>query len=280
MSSPHDHRLHTREVAAVFDAAAPTYEATGTAYFDLMGQRLVELAQPRPGWRVLDLGTGRGAVLRPARSAVGPTGSVLGVDASPRMAAMTSSELQRPLHIASTATGRGLAAVIVGDAAAPPVTGPFDAVLGGMLAQFLPAPAAALSTWRALMRPQGQLALSWWAGDDDRFSDVDGAVARHLPSGGARTARAFSGDVEATRALVSAAGWQQVSTVVEQLTVSFPSAAAWWAWSWSHGQRRRWESVDDQEGLRRDVDTELVRLSGPDGSITYRPRVAFTLARS
>lgn len=102
-------------VARIFDAAAQTYEATGTACFDPMGQRLVDLAGIQPGHRVLDVGTGRGAVLRP---------------------------------------------------------------------------------WSAVVTPSRRLALSWWAGDDERYTALGAAVAHHLPDTGPHAPRAFSGDAE------------------------------------------------------------------------------------
>ncbi|WP_371127167.1 methyltransferase domain-containing protein [Streptomyces sp. 2112.3] len=43
-----------------------------------MGRRLVDLAAPRPGERLLDVGCGRGAALFPAARAVGPAGRVVG----------------------------------------------------------------------------------------------------------------------------------------------------------------------------------------------------------
>ena len=130
-------------VARVFDAAASTYEATGTAYFDPMGQRLVDLAGVQPGHRVLDVGTGRGAVLRPAARAVGAGGFVLGLDASMGMAALTAADLAGRDRARSAP-----AAIVVADAATPPIApATMDVVIGGMLAQFLPEPAVALRAW-------------------------------------------------------------------------------------------------------------------------------------
>ena len=232
------------------------------------------MAGLRPGQRVLDVGTGRGAVLRPAARAVGPRGLVLGVDVSAGMAASTTADLagRDPSRDAP-------AAVLVADAAAPPVTAGFDAVLGGMLVQFLPDPVAALTARAALVVPGGRLGLSWWAADDERFAGLDAVVAHHLPGGGARRARAFSRDVEASEAVVPATGWCDVVTVVEVQHVLLADFDVWWRWSWSHGQRQRWEAVPDPDRLRRDLDVELRSLAGPDGSVLYQPRAAFTLAR-
>lgn len=70
-------------VARVFDRAAPTYDAVAGAYHDYFGSRLVALAGLRAGDAVLDVGRGRGAVLLPAATKVGPSGRVSGIDLSP-----------------------------------------------------------------------------------------------------------------------------------------------------------------------------------------------------
>ncbi|WP_461022705.1 class I SAM-dependent methyltransferase [Thalassiella azotivora] len=259
-----------RATAAVFDDAAATYDATGTPWFGPLAVRLVEHVQPAPGGRVLDIGTGRGAVLRAASDAVGPSGLVVGIDLSREMAARTSAQLvTEPVSTP--------AAVVVADAVYPPVASGFDAVLGGSVAQFLPEPEAALRSWAALVRSGGRLGLSWWVSEDERFSDLEAAVLRHVPSR-ARTARPFAGDVAATDALVASAGWTGVRTAVDAHETVFADVDAWWRWTWSHGQRRAWEAAADFEALRRDVDAELDRLIEPDGSLRYRPQAGFTTA--
>ena len=72
-------------LAGVFDRAAPTYDRIGANYHDHFGERLVDAAGLVDGSRVLDVACGRGAVLRPAQAAAGPTGRVVGVDFSPEM---------------------------------------------------------------------------------------------------------------------------------------------------------------------------------------------------
>ena len=69
-----------------------------------------------------------------------------------------------------------------------------------------------------------------------------------------------------------------MTTLVEEQRVEFADRAAWWRWSWSHGQRRQWQAVTDFAALERDVNTELERLAEPDGRLLYRPLAAFTLA--
>ncbi len=59
--------------------------------YDDYTEHALRLAGLRPGMRVLDIGSGPGNVSFVAARLVGPTGSVLGVDAAPEMV-----ELARP----------------------------------------------------------------------------------------------------------------------------------------------------------------------------------------
>ena len=63
-----------QRVAAGFAAAADGYDATGTEFFQQMGEHLVAQAGIRPGAVVLDIGCGKGAATLPAARAAGPMG--------------------------------------------------------------------------------------------------------------------------------------------------------------------------------------------------------------
>ena len=113
--------------AEVFDRAAPTYDRVGVAFFSTFGRALVDAAAVRPGESVLDVGCGRGAVLGPAASAVGPTGRAVGVDLAPSMVALTAADLADQPHVT----------VAQADAAAlPPELGTFDAVVSSLVLFF------------------------------------------------------------------------------------------------------------------------------------------------
>ena len=61
-------------IARRFDRVAATYGRVGPRFFAHFGRRLVELAQIPAGADVLDVATGRGAILYPAAGRVGPRG--------------------------------------------------------------------------------------------------------------------------------------------------------------------------------------------------------------
>jgi SAM-dependent methyltransferase len=96
---------------------------------------------------VLDLGCGTGSlsVLLAEQGHV-----VTGVDLSPRMIEAAKDKAAR--HATDVT-------FVVGDAAAPPVAGPFDVVLARHVVWALPDPGEALDRWSSLLPEGGRLVL-------------------------------------------------------------------------------------------------------------------------
>jgi len=123
----------------------------------------LRLAGLRQGMRVLDIGCGPGDVSFIAARLVGPSGSVLGVDAAPEMI-----ELARV-----RAAEQGLSAVHFTRSAIDAIAldEPVDAVVGRLILMHLPDPAATLRRLSSFVRPGGVIA----------FSENDITGARSIP---------------------------------------------------------------------------------------------------
>lgn len=115
-------------------------------------EHALRLAGLRPGMRVLDVGCGPGDVSFIAARLVGPTGTVLGVDAAPEMIGLARAR----------AAEQGLPAVRFNQAAIDAVSedGPVDAVVGRLILMHLPDPPATLRHLSSLVRPGGIIAFS------------------------------------------------------------------------------------------------------------------------
>jgi SAM-dependent methyltransferase len=99
-----------------------------------------------PGMRVLDIGTGTGAVARLAAELVGPSGHVTGIDRAP--AALEQAR--------TGAAGLTNVDFREGDAAAGCFPGTqFDAVIGRLVLAYLPDPAAAVRQLATHLAPGG-----------------------------------------------------------------------------------------------------------------------------
>ncbi len=116
-----------------------------------------------PGMRVLDVGSGTGAVAFLAAEIVGDTGEVIGTDTAPTAIAEATDE----------ARSRGLAQVcfVEGDPAELEFEGRFDAVVGRYVLPFQAQPAVMLRGLARHLRPGGLLA----------FHEPDFGGVRSLP---------------------------------------------------------------------------------------------------
>src|SRR6478736_115352 len=74
---------YKRQLAEIFDASAINYDEDNLRA--RLASRLVDIARPRPGERVLDIATGTGLVAIPTARRLGESGRVVGVDLSKGM---------------------------------------------------------------------------------------------------------------------------------------------------------------------------------------------------
>src|SRR4051812_12498403 len=96
MSNDSEASKHT--TTSSFNRRAARFDSRGT--FAHFGHRLVEHTGIQPAMSVLDVATGRGAVLFPALERVGPTGVVIGIDLAESMVqATTEDATQRGLNV-------------------------------------------------------------------------------------------------------------------------------------------------------------------------------------
>lgn len=127
-----------------YDELAERYEEM-FFYVSDVGERLIALADPAAGARVLDIGSGRGAV---ARAALARGCVVTAIDASPRMVACLLGD-----YPAVRASVMDAAQLTFPDAA-------FDLVTAGFVVQILPDLPRALAEMHRVLAPGGGIALS------------------------------------------------------------------------------------------------------------------------
>ena len=162
------------ETGATWRSGA-AYEAYVGRWSRAVAARFVPSLGAPEGSAWLDIGCGTGVVTAAVLEHAAPA-SVLGVDASAAFVAVASGQVTDPR-----------ARFSVGDAAALPVgDGGCDAVVSGLVLNFLPDRAAALLEWSRVLRPGGVLGLYVWdyAGGMqfmrwlwDAAADLDPAVA-------------------------------------------------------------------------------------------------------
>ena len=202
---------YKRRTARVWDEVAPRYHrrwaGIGAGPFAVTA-RLVRMAGIKRGDRVLDLACGTGAATRRIARAVGPAGSVVGLD-------MSASALR----IARRFAASNNAHFCLADAETARFSGAFDAAVCQYALFYFPDSLAALCNARRMLREGGTLAVAVHGDDAPFFTSILEAVRRHVPGcdpPGAPDLNRF-GTMRALRAEVRRAGFE----VAAEKTVVF-----------------------------------------------------------
>lgn len=275
-SGQYDPETIKRGIEGIFDRGADTYDQVGVDFFTPAAHDLVARADLRPGERVLDLGTGRGAVLFAAADAIGAGGRAVGLDLSGRMVELTAAE----------AAARGLQQVTVvrGDAERPDFPdGCFDAIVIGLAIFMLPDAAAAVARYRDLLGDNGRLCFSTFGAQDPNFDagmTAFGAFVRGDMSQ-RRDRQGPFGSREGITELLTASGFQP--PVIDEVTYEsrFADADHWVSWVWSHGGRFTVERIaeDDLAAATAAAKAAFEPARAPSGDYVISTEIRFTVAR-
>jgi ubiquinone/menaquinone biosynthesis C-methylase UbiE len=140
---------------------------------DVAAQRrqLIQLVEPRPGERILDIGSGPGLLASEIGEIVGPGGHVFGVDLSPHMQAMATRRCaDKPWIEFQTADAVCL----------PCPDGAFDVVVSTQVFEYISDVTKALKEVSRVLRPGGRLlildtdwdSIVWHSSDRMRMNRV------------------------------------------------------------------------------------------------------------
>jgi ubiquinone/menaquinone biosynthesis C-methylase UbiE len=173
-------------------------------------KELFELAAPRPGERVLDIGCGPGTTVLELAKHVGPGGHVLGADVSEPSVARAGERI--------AAAGLRHAEVIVADASVHPFpAGSFDLTFSRFGIMFFSDPVAAFANVRSAMKPGGRLTLAVFRPASEKlWPNAPLEAVRHLlppiPTPGSEEPGPYSwADPARVHRILEGAGFSQVS---------------------------------------------------------------------
>jgi O-methyltransferase/aklanonic acid methyltransferase len=242
------------EVRTRFNAAAADYDS-GPGVFVHFGRRLVALADIAPGNRILDVASGRGAVLFPAAEKVGESGYAIGVDIAEEMVRASTDEAAR-LGVHARLQVMDAEHLDFPNAS-------FDRVLCGFGIMFLPDQARALGEFRRVLKSDGRLALSTWR--VHQASEIEAA----LSAGGITPRRApgWITESEDLTRLLTAAGFTDVQVDADTFSFRYENAEEYWQQARGTGMRRILDDLDPVQTERvRSALAERIRAhQQPDG---------------
>ncbi len=148
-------RLQRRLQRCAWDLAATAYVSLWQAQLSALHARLLASAALAPGEAVLDVACGTGIVSMAAAAAVGPRGSVVGVDLSARMVDVARQHARDRRARNATFARMDAQALELPDAGV-------DVVLCALGLMYMPDPLAALREMRRVLRPRGRAVLAVW----------------------------------------------------------------------------------------------------------------------
>jgi ubiquinone/menaquinone biosynthesis C-methylase UbiE len=216
--------LTKRMIEQIFDDTATSYDRVGPRFFSQFGERLLEQIPLARGARVLDVATGKGAVLLPAARRVGSEGQVTGIDLSGEIL----KEAERVVR------ADGLTNVELRKMDAEHLEFPdhaFDVVTCGFALFLFPDMEAALREMYRVCKPGGYVAMTHFNKTPPPFDPgmsiamqqaMAYGVTVHLPPQVAYTPQ----EVEA---LLSRFGFHSIKTHSETNDIVYASAEDWWA---------------------------------------------------
>jgi ubiquinone/menaquinone biosynthesis C-methylase UbiE len=228
-----------KSIASLYNRVAGQYDRVGPSFFTVFGELLVKDAQIKAGMRVLDIGTGRGAILSPAKHALREQGLAVGIDLAWEMVHQTRLEL--PADDPSIV-------LICMDGEQPCFdSASFDILLCGFAFFFLD-PALALPAWRRVLKPDGRLAIGVAESNDPNWAWYEEQlVAFHhqhnLPLySGERGVGEIGQPAKIAEGLRSHE-FRNVQMKIHELNFEYPDAETWWQAKWTHGARYPLEHI-------------------------------------
>jgi SAM-dependent methyltransferase len=213
------------------DAAVRYQDVAVPWIFGPFGEALVELAAPRRGETLLDVGCGTGAATRPAAFAVGPAGRVVGLDINVGML-----EVARGFTSTDAVRDDGTASAPVewleaSAEALPLANRSFDVVIANQSIQFPAETAAVAGEIRRVLRPGGRLGFTAWRAPSASpyFAAEIDAVAMRLGPEAADGLLAGFGLAEPARLVtaLAVAGVADIETRRIDLILDLPPLADW-----------------------------------------------------
>lgn len=263
-----------QQVSGIFDRGAPTYDHIGPRFFSHFGRRLVEIAKIPSGSKVLDVATGRGALLYPAAESVGSEGHVIGIDLSEIMVQETVKELAHR-NVSCDIEIRQMDAEYLQFP-----DGTFDFVLCGFAVFFFPQLDLAMSEFRRVLKPDGQICISTWDKlEDENWSWLNEIVKTYIPAEPEANQTIESDSVsqpvfntpEGLVTILNAAGFCNIQIFSETSEFVYASDEELWSSLWSMGARATLEKIEQitgADGLQRfksDVFKKIGTIKQTDG---------------
>jgi ubiquinone/menaquinone biosynthesis C-methylase UbiE len=232
-----------KKAAATYNAAADFFDHPANSFWDRYGRRTIDLLSLSAGERVLDVCCGSGASAIPAAQAVGPTGSVVGVDLAENLLELARTKARKHGLTNVQFESGDMTALRFAD-------GSFDAVVCVFGIFFVPEMEVALRELKRVLRPSGRIAITTWGPRlfepvNTEFWNAVREVKPELYKGFNPWDRICTED--ALSALLAEGGFKGIEVRAESATQPINEPEDWWAMVLGSGYRGTVEQLTEPE---------------------------------
>ncbi len=247
-------------IEGIFDRASTEYGTAGCDYFNYFGERLVQMTTIPEHARVLDVATGKGAILFPLSKIIKYPGNITGIDISQQMVNETALEVTR----------QDIEGVVLQQMDAESLQFPdnsFDVVFCGFALFFFPSLQKALAEFKRVLKPGGILAVSIW-GENKTMSSWAAGQAKIMGVQQSIVVPLMKTSQELYASLHQAA-FADIHIKDETKTFTHATFEAWWQSLLSHGIRGYFEALSSEqmENLREEAHQKVVGSDGIDETL-------------
>lgn len=261
------------KAATTYNAASDFYDHPTNTFWERYGQRTVDRLQLTGGARVLDVCCGSGASAIPAAAAVGPNGSVTGVDLATNLLELARAKAKQ----------RGLTNIQFESGDMTDLrfeTNSFDVVVCVFGIFFVPDMEAALRELTRVTRSGGRLAITTWG--PKFFEPVNSAFWNAVRSVRPDLYKGFNPwdricEVDALRSLMESASLRDIEVFPETDSQPINSPDDWWAMILGSGYRGTVDQLTSSE--HEQVRTENVEFIRREAIRSVEANVIYAIGK-
>jgi ubiquinone/menaquinone biosynthesis C-methylase UbiE len=259
--------MTTRPATSPHERYAATSAENYERYFvpaigEPVARHLVGAAHPASGERVLDVACGTGIAARLATEAVGPDGTVAGLDPNAGM-----------LEVARTVGPDNIEWHAAPAEDMPLPDAAFDLALCSMGLQFFPDKHQALRETHRVLTPGGRAVWCTPGPIPPLFEAIDAALTNHIGPGASMFVHAVFSmhDADEARTLMERAGFDRIEVETTSVPLRLPPPADFF-WQYVHSTPLAAAAAELDERTRAALEAEVVERCAPladgDASVT------------
>lgn len=232
-----------KKAAATYNAAADFFDHPANTFWERYGRRTIELLGLSEGERVLDVCCGSGASAIPAAQAVGPMGSVIGVDLAENLLELARTKARKHSLTNVQFESGDMTALRFAD-------GSFDAIVCVFGIFFVPEMEVALRELKRVLRSSGRVAITTWG--PRLFEPVNSVFWNAVREVKPELYKGFNPwdricNEDALSALLAEGGFSEIEVVAEMELHPINEPEDWWAMVLGSGYRGTVEQLTEAE---------------------------------